>query len=333
MKVDCLIIGQGIAGTLLSYRLLLAGKSVVVIDDGSGGKASRVAGAVINPRSGKNNKPSPGADYLVPAATTCYQALETLLEKPLLQQLPLYTFAEQPAAQQDLPVDLEACFRVSVSALDSVWVVDALSLLNTWKGYLQQQNAFLQETFSAGHLQIGTTGIQYKHITAGHIVFCEGAVGRSNDLFAALPFTANRGEALLLDIPGLPADAVYHYNLRLVPRQDGLFWCGSNYRWQFENLEPDTAWRTHAEEELESWLQKPFTIVDHIVAERPTTAGQIPFVGLHPVHPRVGILNGLGTRGFSAGPFWAAELARKIENPDHTIRHYQESWLHRKLMR
>jgi len=146
-----------------------------------------------------------------------------------------------------------------------------------------------------------------------------------------LPFTRNRGEALLLHIPGLSGQAIYHSKLRLVPRGDDLFWCGSNYQWNYTSLEPDAAWRKNTIAELQRWLKLPFEVVDHIVAERPTTAGQVPLIGLHPGKPSAGILNGLGTRGFSAGPFWATELARKLTDESYVIRNYKEDWFKAKL--
>jgi glycine/D-amino acid oxidase-like deaminating enzyme len=113
--------------------------------------------------------------------------------------------------------------------------------------------------------------------------------------------------------------------LRLVPRSDGLFWCGSNYTWNFDNLLPDEQWKQDAIIELESWLKLPFTIKAHIVAQRPTTAGQIPFIGIHPEHNTVAIFNGLGTRGFSAGPYWASAFADFLTRKSKEIRDYDHA--------
>jgi glycine/D-amino acid oxidase-like deaminating enzyme len=120
----------------------------------------------------------------------------------------------------------------------------------------------------------------------------------------------------MLDIPGLPEDAIYHRKLRLVPKGDHQFWCGSNYQWDFENILPDENWRKESEAELKSWLKIPSEIKNHIVAQRPTTAGQIPIVGIHPEYTALAIFNGLGTRGFSSGPYWAAEMAALLLKPE-----------------
>jgi len=326
MKVDFLIVGQGIAGSLLSYRLLRAGKSVLVLDDGHGGRASRVAGAVINPLSGKQWKAAPGAALFLPAALDTYRQLEQQLQKKLISSLPLYLFHTPgepalPHLQQVSPQQLESYFHLSgpLDCLPDTWLVDAAALLDGLASYLVQQGALREESFDIGRCSFSGSEVRYHDIEAGAVVFCEGAAARTNPLLKALPFTANRGEALLLDIPGLPAGAIYHKGLRLVPRSDGLFWCGSNYTWNFSDLAPDKAWRDEALAALDTWLRIPFALRDHIVAERPTTAGQVPLLGAHPVYPRVFFLNGLGTRGFSAGPYWTEQLVRQLLQPGYEI--------------
>ncbi|HIL40306.1 MAG TPA: FAD-binding protein, partial [Methylococcales bacterium] len=47
MNVDHLIIGQGLAGSLLGYRLIQAGRRIVIIDPAKE-NASRIAGGLIN---------------------------------------------------------------------------------------------------------------------------------------------------------------------------------------------------------------------------------------------------------------------------------------------
>lgn len=326
MNPDFLIVGQGIAGTLLSHRLLQAGCSVLVLDDGRPDKASRVAGAVINPLSGKRWKPAAGADLFLPIAQATYLELEALLKVPLLLSKPLYIF--NPAGQELLqhldqinPGLLDPYFHIDgpLSCIPDTWLVEASALLDAWKIYLSVTGAFREESFDPRDCTIFPDQVTYRDITAQRIIFCDGAAAAGYPLWAPLPFTRNRGEALLLEIPGLPADALYHQGLRLAPRSDGLFWCGSNYTWDYDDLEPDAEWRGQTLDTLKHWLKLPFCCKDHIVAERPTTAGQVPLVGIHPQYPAVGILNGLGTRGFSAGPYWAEQLARQLLDPNYRI--------------
>ena len=57
-KVDVIVVGQGIAGTLLAHDLLDAHQSVAVIDINLKASATRVAAGLINPVGMKRCTPS-----------------------------------------------------------------------------------------------------------------------------------------------------------------------------------------------------------------------------------------------------------------------------------
>src|SRR5690606_34402787 len=111
---------------------------------------------------------------------------------------------------------------------------------------------------------------------------------------------------LLIDIPDLKSDQIWHFgHTRLIPLGESKYWCGSNYRWEIEDVQPDADWRSETEALLKTYLRVPFIVRDHFVAERPTIAGQQPVFGFLKNHPQIGIFNGFGTRGFSLTPLLA----------------------------
>ena len=59
---------------------------------------------------------------------------------------------------------------------------------------------------------------------------------------------------------------------------------------------------------LNEWLKLPYKVLDHQASVRPATIERRPFVGLHPNHKQVGILNGMGTKGCSLAPYFAKQL-------------------------
>jgi glycine/D-amino acid oxidase-like deaminating enzyme len=59
-------------------------------------------------------------------------------------------------------------------------------------------------------------------------------------------------------------------------------------------------------------VKPPFRVLEHVASVRPATLERRPFVGFHPLHPAVGILNGMGTKGCSLAPFFARQLVRYI---------------------
>ncbi|MFN7116599.1 MAG: FAD-dependent oxidoreductase [Saprospiraceae bacterium] len=75
-----IIVGQGIAGTLLSYFLLKAGQNVIIIDNHHIGSSSKAAAGIINPITGRHYVKSWRIDELLPFAEQTYHELEKLLQ-------------------------------------------------------------------------------------------------------------------------------------------------------------------------------------------------------------------------------------------------------------
>ena len=117
-----------------------------------------------------------------------------------------------------------------------------------------------------------------------------------------------------MNIPGLSTGHIYKFRHTLIPIEpaEHLFWFGSSYEWTYENDLPSEHFRKHAEAELKRFLKLPFTIVDHQAAIRAANVERRPFVGLHPHHPSVGILNGMGAKGCSLGPYFAHQLSEHL---------------------
>jgi glycine/D-amino acid oxidase-like deaminating enzyme len=70
------------------------------------------------------------------------------------------------------------------------------------------------------------------------------------------------------------------------------------------------------ENQLKEILQVPFKVLDHKVGIRPTVKDRRPLLGMHMEHKRLGIFNGLGTRGVMLAPYFANHLANHIFNGD-----------------
>ena len=73
---DYIIVGQGIAGTVLAQTLLKQGKSVIIIDKKELSKASKIAAGLYNPVVFKRLVKSWMADDLVPFMDTFYTDAE-----------------------------------------------------------------------------------------------------------------------------------------------------------------------------------------------------------------------------------------------------------------
>jgi glycine/D-amino acid oxidase-like deaminating enzyme len=188
-------------------------------------------------------------------------------------------------------------------------------LLAAWRQQLLQKKSLLAETFDACALQVEKDGVAYKGLTADKIVFCDGIAGTQNQWFGRLPFSPNKGEALLIHAPDLPNEHIYKQGLMLAPLPvQNMFWVGSTYQWEFENDQPSSHFYNTTKAHLQQWLKVPFEIAAHKAAVRPAALERRPFVGFHPQWPAIGILNGMGTKGASLAPYFAQQLAQHIEH-------------------
>ena len=76
-QFDYLIIGQGLAGSMLAFQLIARGQRVLVIDNDYQGNASQVAAGIINPITGHRLNLTEGfVDYYA-CAMAFYDQLES----------------------------------------------------------------------------------------------------------------------------------------------------------------------------------------------------------------------------------------------------------------
>lgn len=189
------------------------------------------------------------------------------------------------------------------------YLVNMHHLMQAFRLRLIEQHQLVEEDFEKDELVLQEDGVVYKTITADKIIFCDGISAINSTYFKNLPFAANKGEALIAEINDLPGKNIFKKGLSIVPWEDGLFWIGSSYEWQFTDDRPTAIFREKTIAQLRSLCKLPFTIVDHRASVRPATLERRPFVGIHPMYPQIAILNGMGTKGCSLAPYFANQLA------------------------
>jgi len=328
MQIDFIIVGQGVAGTLLAHFLLEAGQKVVLIDDKHEHAASKVAAGIINPITGRRYVKSWRVDELLPFAQQTYQQIEAKLGVSFYQSIPiirtLFNRKEEEAwlartadpayAQYILDkTELGAYAKHTVPAFSYGEVghtaqVNLATLTAAYRTFLEKKGLLRTEKFEFSKLVLTNEGVKYEDITARKILFCEGHKAKDNPYFSYLPFGGAKGEVLDVRIPEVDFKKILKHRIFIVPQQDGQYWIGSTYDWNFENDEPTKKGRQYLENRLSDVLKTPFTIENHRAAVRPTVKDRRPFLGTHPEHPQVAIFNGLGTKGASLGPFFAQQM-------------------------
>lgn len=331
MDVDYLIVGLGISGTLLSRNLINEGKSVIIIDQHNPASSSRVAGGIINPVTGKRIVRSWMIEQLLPFARNIYRKIEQEWNVSLLTETEILEFfpsidsrsAFIDRLQDEAEFLSEAAdaekwrqyfqFNYGIGKIAPCLLLDIKTMLDACRVQMVEKGLLFSEAFRWEDCRIEKSGISWKTIHAQKIIFCDGVAGANNPYFDKLPWSRDKGEAIIASIPGLPRTPVFKYGaLSVVPWQDNLFWIGAAHDWKFTDMAPSELFRKKVEEQLNSWIKMPFTIVDHIVAQRPANLERKPFVGLHPMQPAIGIFNGMGGKGFSMAPYFAQQFTQYL---------------------
>lgn len=337
MNVTSIIVGQGICGTFLAHYFRHYGLSFCVIDDARPNSASRAASGVVNPVTGRRIVKTWMIDELMAFAKNAYRQISTELNIDGITETKIIDFFPTPQIRNafidrfhehaeflKLPVDendqrANFNYYFGYGEILPAYLVDINLLISSFRKRLNTEKLLLEEHFNIKELKIAENCVRYKEIIADRIIFCDGIESFSNPWFKNLPFAPNKGEALLVEIENFPDEFIFKKGMSIVPLKNKLFWVGSTYEWEFEHDQPNKLFRERTELILLDWLKSPFRIVAHFASVRPATLERRPFVGFHPVHKNVGILNGMGTKGCSLAPYFSNQLAQNIidKSPIH----------------
>jgi glycine/D-amino acid oxidase-like deaminating enzyme len=325
-RVDVLIVGQGICGTFLCNELDRVGLTYIVIDEERPYSASRAAAGLINPVTGRRFVKAWMIDQLLPFVREVYSGIGDGLLKPVRvvdffptpqMRLAFAKRYEEGAEYLEMPMrEEEQCwdalfrYELGFGVIEPCYLVDVQALLTQTRGALAERGVLREEGFVASELEVREAGVRYRDAEARWVIYCDGVAAALEGYFSRLPFAPNKGEALIIEASGLEnTGCIFKKGISLVPWKEGLYWVGSSYEWSFDDPRPTAAFRERTEAILKDWLRIPFRTVEHIASVRPATLERRPFVGLHPVYPAVGILNGMGTKGCSLAPWFARQLA------------------------
>ncbi len=331
-KTDYLIVGQGLAGTLLAHFLLAKNKSVVLIDEYRSSTSSRVAAGLFHPITGRRLVKSWMVETLYDFASEFYVKQEKMLHanfffpKDLLEILSsaheYNTWTErlddpginQYLSQQADPTlyngKLQDFFKMI--ALSGAGWMDIARYLEVSLQHFSRLKILLSGKFDFSKLEYQELGIQYGDLFAKNIIFCEGSDAVHNPLWNWIPFLPSKGEILTISAPELPEKYILLRGLFVIPLGNRRFRVGSTYSWEFTDELPSEAGKNEILTKLNDIISVPYDVIDHKSAIRPTVKDRRPLLGEHPDIKNVFIFNGLGTKGVLLGPYFANEFAEYL---------------------
>lgn len=318
----------------------------MVIDNPSAPSSSRVAAGIYNPVTGRKMVKSWNADKLFPFLHHYYPDLEeetgARFFYPKTIYRPFLSVEEQnewmaKSSYPEYTDFIEAPYTTSFSAaihdpygglaLKQCGYVDIPRLLSAFRQTLVAHRAYTASDFDEKKLKIKHSGVQYENLTAGKLIFCDGYSGTRNKYFDWLPFKPVKGEILTIRTAE-EFDVIFNRGVFILPLGGGICRVGATYEWKDLSPTLTTKGKNMLVEKLNALFKCSYSITGQQTGVRPATKDRRPYIGVHPEHKPLVIFNGLGAKGVSLAPYYAARLidflesGRQLEEEVNISRHF-----------
>lgn len=327
---DYLIVGQGIAGTMLAHFLLKKGRKILVVDQYKPSSASQVSAGIINPLTGRRLVKTWMADLIHPFAENTYRELERILETKFWYKMNIarilsateeHDYFIRRNESEEYSGFINTSENIGFTGLkESVLFeisgggyLDMAKLIKECRKKLQQSGILLDEPFLNADLVLSKEVVYWKGNSFRKIVFCEGYTGIDNPLFDWVPFVPAKGEVLIIHSQDLNIDKIVMKDVFILPLGNCTFKVGATYTWNELNSQPTENGKTELTNKLKGVLGCSYTIVKHLAGIRPVVKDRKPCLGMHPMYSSVGFFNGLGTKGASLAPYFANHFVDFLE--------------------
>jgi glycine/D-amino acid oxidase-like deaminating enzyme len=338
-----IIVGQGLAGSILAYLLLEAGATVKIIDNSSLDSSSKVAAGIYNPVTGRKLVKTWMADALFPFLEDFYLKLSHTLKADFFHPVAIYRPFPNEEVQQyfksdkinpdfydfaSLTFDNTSTYANivrsnlgGVTTQHSGWV-DLKIMLGAFRNYFLEKGIISEGTFTPSTPQD----------SSATVIFCEGFHALNNPFFKYLPFSPVKGEVLEASIDDISLDTIINQGAFVVPLGNNLFRIGATYSWHQLDFEPTAAGKEDLLGKYQKLMKPALSIKAHAAGVRPATKDRRPFIGMHPAYPQIGIFNGLGSKGVSLAPYFAQQfvdflLKGKELSPEVNINRFASLYL------
>jgi len=311
MRADILIVGQGLAGTLLAWEFERAGIPFAVVDGGHSTASSRVAAGIINPITGRRLVKSWRVDQLLPVARAAFRELEAALGVPLWQEMRVRRlFADDRERRVLADKNARGEFGSFVGAVDhdGFWIegaarVDLPALLTTARERWRAQGRLRAVECDAG-ASIGSHEL---------VIDCTGVSGARGGKFSFVPWEYSKGEVLTLAVNGLAPDVIVNGGHWVLPIGPGVAWVGATHQPGVRDVGPTADGRAVLEQSARMLLPgRNVTVTGQMAGVRVNLPDKRPVVGRHPTNVRLGVFNGLGAKGALLAPALARQWVNHL---------------------
>jgi glycine oxidase len=331
MSEKILIVGQGIAGSVLAMQALNAGLDVVVVDDDRDISASKWAGGLVNPVSFKRLTLSWEVNELLPEMQLFYNRVSQVFGENVYTELPFYRVlaSVEELNQWDVISEgpkgkfySELSEKESINGIQSPFGVGQVKhagwlnvpkFLKLVRDYLISENRFFIESVSESECFSNGNQINFRGINYSRIVVCTGVSIENWPSLNPIQIIPNKGETITLDIPNAEWREIIHFGNFVLPLGSKKFKVGSTYDWNPKNSLPSEEGRKELVASCNKNINLNFEVLEHHAGLRPTTKDRRPALG-HTLNKHIYFFGGLGSKGVMLAPFFSKMLLNNFIN-------------------
>ena len=326
--VEVLILGAGIGGLLLARELQQRRCRVAVAHERAMPGAGEAAVGLLNPVRGRRCTLAWRAGEAFDVARDVYAGIGNVHGTTVFRPVSIVrSFAsEEERTQFERRADtiVRAGFAVTdcresptgwrsaphgCVRVDGGGALDPREVVAVVREELRRSGSLIEHRCRAEELELDGAAIRWRAtgIEADRVVLAGGWEDAGAHRFAADGLRPVRGESLLVRIPGLAPECAYVSGHHLAPVGGDLWTCGGTKHPGETTTSPTPEGRAELERFLTAHLAVAWDVVDHRCGVRASTVDTRPLLGASRDDPRVALFNGLGSQGFSHGP-WLARL-------------------------
>ena len=329
-NLEYLIVGGGLAGSILGWIFRQQGVNVMMIDNNPVLNASRTAAGLINPITGKRLVKTVNFEPLHTEALNFYRDVEKQFSKELYFEMPLTRLfrsekgakilekrREDKMYQPYLGEPIEAGSTFINAPFGGFKVLqagylDTTQLLDTLHHYFLREGVLEYGDFDYKDLELLEDGVQWHQHRAQKVIFCEGYKMGINPWFNHLPLQGAKGEVLSVEIDNLDLKEMINGGHWIIPRQNGTYRLGATHSWHALDEEITDLERSELLEGFHEIIVGDYSprVMAQKAGVRPATKDRQPFVGTHQKYPQLAIFNGFGAKGALLIPWHAKQLTQ-----------------------
>ena len=325
-----LIIGQGLAGTALAWRLHERGVPFVIVDREEPVTCSKVAAGLITPVTGMRLKVSWRFEVFYPEALRFYRQIGKRLGTRVFFPRGYVRLLKNEQERQKWPKRLRES-EVSPFVHPQAPQLDPAIVTLPHEGFQQRHAAWLdtvtyleasrrffgeayrKATIAASEVLDDAEGIVWRGERFSHVVWAQGWQAAKHPLFGWVPFQSALGTILTAKADLKGERRILNRGCWVIPRADGTLRAGSTYEWTFPDPPAGSPGMVaELETKLRDFLAVPVEMLETQSAVRPIIKGRQALLGAHPSHPRVLFFNGLGSKGSLRSPWLARHLVEHL---------------------